>query len=413
MRVCIHRGTKEIGGTCIEVESQGKRIVLDVGLPLDVEPEDVDLHLITGFDAPDSSLLGVFISHPHQDHYGLAHRLPKETRFLIGKAAESILSAAEVFSPSGITLEHTVNLEHRVSVSLGPFTLTPYLVDHSAYDAYAVLVEADGRRLFYTGDLRAHGRKARLFEELVDDLPSDVDVLLMEGTNVGHEIVETGFPTESDLEALFVELFNDTKGMPLVWCSGQNIDRLVTVFRACKRTGRQLIVDMYTAHVLRATGNPRIPQAHWDEMRVFLPYFQKQRVKRLKAFDVSGSYRKWRIYPKHLADAAPRSVMLFRPSMMRDLEEASCLEGARLVYSMWDGYLERDEMQPFLAWLKKKGIPMDKVHTSGHVGVGDLRRLREAFGGAVVVPIHSDESSTFQGLIKNVTIREDGQWWIL
>lgn len=26
MRSCIHRGTREIGGTCIEVESQGKRL---------------------------------------------------------------------------------------------------------------------------------------------------------------------------------------------------------------------------------------------------------------------------------------------------------------------------------------------------------------------------------------------------
>ena len=35
MKVRIHRGTREIGGTCIEVEAQGKRIALDVGLPLD------------------------------------------------------------------------------------------------------------------------------------------------------------------------------------------------------------------------------------------------------------------------------------------------------------------------------------------------------------------------------------------
>ena len=35
MRICIHRGTREIGGTCVEIESQGKRLVLDVGLPLD------------------------------------------------------------------------------------------------------------------------------------------------------------------------------------------------------------------------------------------------------------------------------------------------------------------------------------------------------------------------------------------
>ena len=413
MRVCIHRGTKEIGGTCIEIESQGKRIVLDVGLPLDVEPEDVDLHPIKGFDTPDPSLLGVFISHPHQDHYGLAHRLPKETRFLIGKAAESILDAAEVFSPSGITLNNTINLKHRVPISLGPFTLTPYTVDHSAYDAYAVLVEADGKRLFYSGDLRAHGRKAWLFDELVNDPPRDVDVLLMEGTNIGRADGESGFPTETDLEARFVELFNDTKAMPLVWCSGQNIDRLVTVFRACKRTGRQFIVDMYTAHVLRATGNLNIPQAYWDEMLVFLPYFQKRRVVRRGAFDVSSSYKKWRIYPEQLAEEAPKSVMQFRPSMMRDLEEAGCLDSAKLVYSMWGGYLEREEMQPFLAWLKEKRIPMDRVHTSGHAGMGDLGRLAGAITAPVVVPIHSDGSSSLRGLIKNVTFREDGQWWVL
>jgi Cft2 family RNA processing exonuclease len=40
MRACIHRGTKEIGGTCVELESQGKRIVLDVGLPLDGRGND-------------------------------------------------------------------------------------------------------------------------------------------------------------------------------------------------------------------------------------------------------------------------------------------------------------------------------------------------------------------------------------
>lgn len=44
MRVRIHRGTKEIGGTCVELESQGKRIVLDVGLPLDVADPDMLPH---------------------------------------------------------------------------------------------------------------------------------------------------------------------------------------------------------------------------------------------------------------------------------------------------------------------------------------------------------------------------------
>ncbi len=89
MRIRIHRGTKEIGGTCVEIEAHDKRIVSDIGLPLDVdEPEDVPLYPIQGFHAPDPSLLGVVISHPHRDHYGLAHRLPPETMFLIGHAAD-------------------------------------------------------------------------------------------------------------------------------------------------------------------------------------------------------------------------------------------------------------------------------------------------------------------------------------
>jgi ribonuclease J len=34
MKLCIHRGTREIGGTCVEIESSGARILLDLGLPL-------------------------------------------------------------------------------------------------------------------------------------------------------------------------------------------------------------------------------------------------------------------------------------------------------------------------------------------------------------------------------------------
>jgi ribonuclease J len=410
MKVCIHRGAEEVGGTCVEIESQGERIVLDVGLPLDVDLGDMERHSIPGFSAPDPSLLGVVISHPHQDHYGLAHLLPNETRFLVGKAAASILAAAEVFTPSGITLSNVIYLEDRQPITMGPFTITPYLVDHSAYDAYAVLVEADGQRLFYTGDIRAHGRKARLFERLVGDPPQNVDVLLMEGTTIGRD---GEFPTETELEYHFTSLFRATPGMALVWLSGQNVDRIVTVFRACKRAGRQLIVDMYTAHVLRATSNPKIPQAGWNGVKVFLPRLQRSRIKRLKAFAVSNLYRLCRIYTEQLAEAAPRSVMLFRSSMICDVEQARCLDGARMNYSMWPGYLERDTMPPFSRWLAANGIPMEVVHTSGHAAIDDLRRLREAFGGAVVVPIHSEQGDRFEELFGNVQRRRDGEWWQL
>ena len=34
MRFIIHRGTKEIGGSCVEIWTDNKRIVIDIGMPL-------------------------------------------------------------------------------------------------------------------------------------------------------------------------------------------------------------------------------------------------------------------------------------------------------------------------------------------------------------------------------------------
>jgi len=412
MRVCIHRGAHQIGGTCIEIESQGKRIVLDVGLPLDVADADaMPLPPVPGFAAPDPSLLGVVISHPHQDHYGLAYRLPPETTFLIGQAAQNILSAAAVFAPNPLRLDRVLHLQDRKGIVLGPFRITPYLMDHSAYDAYAIHVQADGVGLFYTGDLRAHGRKAKLFHKLLRLPPKRVDALLMEGTTIGRGDPGQGPATEEDLEARFVRLFRRTAGMPLVWCSGQNIDRLVTIFRACKRSGRQFIVDLYTAQVLQATGNKRIPQGGWEGLRVFVPLSQRICIKKRREFALIDHHKAWRIFPEDLAPSAADSVVLFRPSMMGDMDRAKCLASSRMIYSMWAGYLHDPRQDAFHRWLLRRGIPLDECHTSGHATVQDLVKLRKVFKRAPVVPIHTDQPARFAELFENVRQQADHEWW--
>lgn len=413
MRVCIHRGTKEIGGTCVELEADGSRLVLDVGLPLDWESEQpVPLPPVPGFDRPDESLVGVVISHPHPDHYGLAGRLPAETPFLVGEAAENILVAADVFT-RGLKLANTTHLQHERPIQRGPFTITPFLIDHSAYDSYAVLVEAGGERLFYTGDFRAHGRKASLFERLVSRPPPDVDVLLMEGTTIGRAPTGKEMPTEDDLVGPMAELFDATPGMALVWASAQNIDRMVTVWKACVKSGRGLLLDMYAAHILNSTNNPRLPQADWKGIRVFLPSSQKWRIVSDKRFDVSDQYRDVRIYKEQLAAAASDSVMLFRPSMCRDLERDGCLAGARVICSIWGGLLKKERLQWFSDWLTRHDVPLDHCHTSGHAAVEDLQRLRNAFEGTPVVPVHTEHPGRFEELFGNVLECEDGVWWEL
>lgn len=412
MKVCIRRGAEQIGGNCIEIECQGKRIVLDIGLPLGIQDsQEAKMPDVPGLEKADDSLLGIVLSHTHPDHYGLAFRVPESVNFLMGEASERILATAALFTRSGGIFRKVIHLADRIPIPLGPFTITPFLMDHSAYDSYAVLIEAEGKRLFYTGDLRGHGRKSSLFEKLVAHPPQNVDVLLMEGTNLQKEGSKGDFKTERELEEELVSIFQETTGMPLVWCSGQNIDRIVTIFRAAKRSGRRLIVDMYTAEVLRATGNPKIPQAEWKEVRVYLPWSQKEWIKQTRNYAISNKYRGFRIFPEDLAGGTNRSVMIFRPSMRHELAAAECLEGACLVYSMWNGYLEEVGMEPFLRWLEEHHLPMYQCHTSGHASLNDLKRLRNAFKLARVVPVHCACPEVFAGKFDRVERHPDNEIW--
>lgn len=81
MEIVIHRGAKQVGGTCIEISSGTSHILLDFGLPLSFEfgdeiesflPQPLFSELTNGTKKVDA----VFLSHAHLDHYGLAGFLP-------------------------------------------------------------------------------------------------------------------------------------------------------------------------------------------------------------------------------------------------------------------------------------------------------------------------------------------------
>ena len=415
MRVRIHRGTKEIGGTCIEVEAQGKRLALDVGLPLDAPHDDEAreslLPSVSGFRDPDDSLLGVLVSHPHLDHYGLARHIRPEVPVWIGRDAHNILKAASVWVPNGHAFADPRFIENRTPVKIGPFLVTPYLVDHSAFDAYALLVEADGKRVFYSGDFRGHGRKGKLFERMVEHPPGDIDVLLMEGTTIGRTGTDEGFATEGDLEREFVRAFRETRGLHFVWTSSQNIDRLVTVFRAAKQSRRILLIDLYTAVVLEATGRESIPQSGWADVGLYIPQRQRAFIKEKGLFSDLGRHKANRVFPEALPDMAKRAVMLFRPMAMQDNGVKAVLDGAAITYSMWQGYLKQDTSRKVVKWLEDHGIPWRVVHTSGHASVADLKHFSGTLAPRALVPIHSFETGRFGEFFDNVVRRHDGQWW--
>lgn len=360
---------------------------------------------------PDPGLEGVVISHGHGDHHGLAGAISPEVPLVMGRATERILREAAFFSRDRFAPRAAMYLRDRVPLRMGPFTITPYLVDHSAFDAYALLVEAGGRRLFYSGDLRAHGRKPGTFERLLRHPPRDVHAVLMEGTRLGRSDQPTLAGSEGEVEQRALEVFRRTPGMVLAYYSVQNIDRLVSLFRAARRSGRLFVLDLYGAAVVAATGNPKIPEPGWRQVRVFAPLRQRIRVKNERAFDRVEAVRTARIHPEALSAQAGRLVMTFRHSMRADLERAGCLAGAGALWSTWPGYLARPDGIATTRWLKAQRIPLAIAHASGHASVADLRRLASALAPARIVPVHTDAAGAYPAVFPGVERHRDGERW--
>lgn len=402
MKIRIHRGAHEIGGNCVELVADDEtRIVLDAGLPLDDAARAT-----VGAPIFDGPVAAAIVSHPHLDHYGLVSEIGAP--IYLGAEAERILAAAAFFSPMTRPLTAAGYLRDRMPLQIGPFAITPYLADHSAFDSYSLLVEADGKRTFYTGDFRGHGRKASLFEKLLATPPADIDVLLTEGTQLS---ADHGATTETELEDDLVARLADTHGMVIVFGSAQNLDRVVTVFRAARRSGRTFVTDLYGATVAAAT-RASIPQPGFDGYKIYVPHRQRVLVKEAGEFHRVETIRPHRIFAEALA-ANPGGYVAYLPSSTAaELIRAGALgpDGLAL-WSMWNGYLEESSGTRFRALLSDAEVSLGALHTSGHATPVDLKRLIDSLDPKAVVPIHTEAPQRFATLTNRAMQHADGEWW--
>ena len=404
MRLRIHHGATQIGGNCVELESGQKRLLLDLGMPL--EEGHHRLPQVAGLFEDDSDLLGVVLSHPHLDHYGLLPAALPTLRVWLGEGAARLLSAAAPFTrgaafPQDITLYNSGE-----AFETGPFRITPYLMDHSAFDAHALLVEADGARLFYSGDFRGHGRKARVFDNFLKDAPADIHLLLMEGTTLGRDEPPV---SERDVEDEALQIMQSTSGIVLACFSGQNIDRFVTFLRASMRAGRTFIVDAYMANLVSGIGLASLPRIEEHAaMRVYLPHSQRRMIIAGKRFDLIERYRSRRIFNEEICRSPENFTMMFRAGMTDDLP-SEAVGGGAVIYSLWPGYLERDRVD-LRSWARTNDVAFQIVHGSGHAHRNDLVRLANAISPDRLMPIHTSEPGRYEELFGRVQCVGNGEW---
>jgi len=428
VNIKVHRGTDAIGGTCIEVVADAGRLILDMGMPLmengggEIDAERQANPTVANGMIPDvagltdgscdSPILGVLLSHAHPDHYGMLEHVDASIPVYMSEESKALISVANIFYPDNLRLPNTLArcaaFKQEKAFSLGAFTITPFLMDHSAFGASSLLIEVEGKRILYSGDMRAHGRKEKLFRALPDKV-GHIDCMLMEGTTLGGKHHD-GYNDEAAVEEGMVKAFQHDH-TTFVLGAGSNVDWLVSLYRATKRTGKLLVLDLYQYYLLTRLKpfSKGLPPHHGDHIRVFYPKYQAEK---LEQHDLKDVMRKEAVRRKISRDeiwANPDKmvVRLSTGEMKRLADKMEHQDQLRFIYSMWQGYLERDS--DMAAFPRQYGCEWQSIHTSGHAWLEDLQKLTAKIKPDMLVPIHTLQGDEFANYFENVVRIKDGE----
>jgi ribonuclease J len=113
LRLTVHRGSREIGGNCVEIATESSRLFIDAGMPLEevsgrplspTKPDGDELRRrgvikdIPGLFGPGPKVDGILLSHAHVDHYGLLEHTMPQIPVYLSRGASKMLMAGSLFA---------------------------------------------------------------------------------------------------------------------------------------------------------------------------------------------------------------------------------------------------------------------------------------------------------------------------
>lgn len=400
----------QIGGCITVIATDKTKIVIDFGENLPGADKESNIE----FNWKEEKVDAVFFTHYHGDHIGRFMEIPGDVDLYMGevtfkvmlnirraiKDEAAVAKLTERFENGSITF-----IERAVPVRINDdVVVTGYEVDHSAYDAFMYLVEADGTNILHTGDFRDHGHRGHTFKNgkdhntMLDVIKyyvhkngRKVDVLITEGTMMGERADEEKF-SEKDMLAWAKEYFKEHRHIFLK-VSSTNVDTLASFYQAAKANGMAMYANSYILkqfRVYRTAGRKHGTRMYdfWDAKQI--PFisdrddvdntetFQILDDMRKKGFvAIVGEYDHYEKVMDELADVNPE-----------------------MIYSMWNGYLDpkRDAYNEKLAKFCEKYHAFQK-HTSGHAYPGFIAQVITAVDPQQMIwPIHTENAEGFMQL---------------
>ena len=395
MNITIHRGINQIGGCITEIATANTKVIIDLGSNLpgcqgeEFTRQDVE-RITAGTDA-------IYYTHFHGDHVGLSGYVQDNVGQYIGKGAQEVnVCKYSVLAKHDSKYEHDLKVaqnmktyEEAQTYNVGDkdeIYITPFFVDHSAFDSYMFLIEADKKRILHTGDFRGHGYLSKGLEKILNLKARNIDVLITEGTMLSRLNENVVHENTIKTEAIKLLKKDNHPHFLFALCSSTDMDRLASFHAACKETGAKFLCDSYQKSVLDIFTKYAAPYSD-------LFNFNDETTKVLGencSFD-------WDLRPNGF-------IMPVRAGSQLDFVKKMLyyFPDAELVYSMWKGYIEGTEEQKnqnIIDFVNLFHGQYHYLHTSGHADVNTLGKVCKITNPSIgVIPIHKEKDTRFDDL---------------
>ena len=399
MEIRIIKGTNRIGGCITEIISKNTRILIDFGNDLEDTKESFELD---GLTYGKSKYNAVFITHSHMDHIGLINKINEDIPIYIEENSLKIYNITCDFSGENRLTRKINTFKIYDEIQINDIKVTPYRVDHSSYNSCIFVIECEDKKILHTGDFRLHGRKK---DETLNNLKKigKVDLLITEGTSLSRNILE--YDTEEELEKEALEYMQNYDQV-FIMHSSTNIDRTISFIKSALKTGKNYILDLFT-YSLNKVVNMNI-KVDYKRIFVWIPlrYSYKDETFKNKYMDFDNS-----------SFFGKKYAMNVKVSMLDDikkLKEKRLITNACLIYSMWSGYVEKEEkLRNFIDETENMGIEFKELHTSGHADINSMIKLNEIVNPDKTIIIHTENREKGKNIFNDIVDLNDNEFFKL